>query len=347
MKCILLLIALGVSMGTFSQSPGSDTIIFSRFPAETNLQPETVFPLKNEYVRKIYVEDNTITTWSINKEQGYFFRPYNLQGQPLNNGYIRFGFGQYEASGAISGGCHRGTYWLHDVASRKIILASPQKGSTDAVTLKEYDIPEFYYSVSLLDSLQIIGTGRYDAPEKLHRIQLPAFNILTAYGTFTTPPDRTPVNTWRESFISFIFNHPDLPMAALACRFTDQVDFIDLKTGKSRVVKGPENYPAMFGSMHTMGKDVLERTEDTRFAFVNGTATKKYVYLLYSGNHEVDGAGNLNSTGKKVYVYDWQGKPVRVLHFPNFISCIAVNDNDSILYAFDTDREQIVRATLQ
>ncbi|MBK6826270.1 MAG: hypothetical protein IPG86_05130 [Chitinophagaceae bacterium] len=347
MKRILLLIALGVSMGTFSQSPSSDTIIFSRFPAESNLQPETVFPLKNEYVRRIYLEDNTITTWSINKDQGYFFRPYNLQGQPLNKGFIGFGSGQYEVSGAISGGCHRGMYWLHDVSAGKIVTASPQKNSSEPVQLKEYDFPEFYYSVLLLDSLQVIATGRYDAAEKLHRIQLPAFKLLSAYRLYTPPPGKTPLNTWRESFISFLFKHPDQSMAVLACRFTDQLDFVDLKTGKSRVVKGPENFPAMFGSIYSNGRDHLERTEDTRFAFVSGTVTAKYVYLLYSGNHEVDGAGNLNSTGKKVYVYDWAGKPVRVLNFPQYISCISVNDDDSLLYAFDTDREMIIRAALR
>lgn len=346
MKRIFLLFTLGVSLCTFSQSPVSDTIIFPRFPAEINLQPETVFPLKNDYIRGIYLEGNTITTWSINKEQGYFFRPYNLQGQLLNKGYIGFGSGQYEASGAISGGCHRGLYWLYDVATAKIITASPQQGSSDAVTLKEYDMPEFYYSASFLDSLQLIASGRDDMPEKLHRIQLPALKILSAYGSHSKAPGKTPINTWRESFTSFIFNHPDLSIAAMACRYSDQVDFIDLKTGKSRVVKGPENFPAMFGSMYSGGRDRLERTEDTRFAFVSGAVTKKFVYLLYSGNHEVDGAGNLNSTGKKVYVYDWAGKPVRVLNFPQYISCISVNDDDSLLYAFDTDRELIVRASL-
>lgn len=347
MKRILQLLTLGVSLGTFSQSPTSDTIIFSRFPAEIKLEPETVFPLKNDYIRRIYLEENTITTWTINKDQGYFFRPYNLQGQPLNKGYIGYGSGQYEASGAISGGCHRGIYWLHDVATSKLIMASPQKGSTDAVTLKEYDIPEFYYSVSLLDSLQFIASGRSETPEKLHRIQLPAFKILSAYGSFSNPTGKTPLNTWRESFTAFIFNHPDQPVAVLACRYTDQVDFIDLKTGKSRIVKGSENYPAMFGSIFFNGTDRLERTEDTRFAFVSGAVTKNYVYLLYSGNHEVDGAGNLNSTGKKVYVYDWQGNPVKMLNFPQMISCIWVDENNTLLYAFDTDREMIVKATLQ
>jgi TolB-like 6-blade propeller-like len=346
MKQLILLFCLGMSYAPYSQPPANDTIIFSRFPAETKLQPENLFPLKNEYIRSIYVEENGITTWSINKDQGYFFRPYNLQGQPLNKGYIGFGSGQFEATGAISGGCHRGMYWMYDVGTAKIITARPQKGSSDNVSLKEYDMPEFYYSASFLDSLQLIASGRDDMQEKLHRIQLPSLKIVSAYGSYTNPPGKTPVNTWRESFTAFIFNHPDLSIAAMACRYTDQVDFIDLKTGKSRVVKGPENFPAMFGSMYSGGRDRLERTEDTRFAFVNGTATKNYLYLLYSGNHEVDGAGNLNSTGKKVYVYDWQGNPVRALTFPNYISCIGVNDNDSLLYAFDTDREMIIRAAL-
>ena len=347
MKQLLYLFCLTGSLQTFSQSAANDTLVFTRFPAETNIQPEPLFPLKGDFIRNLFIDENSITTWSINKEQGFFFRPYNWQGQPLNKGYIGFGSGQYEASGAISGGCHRGMYWMYDVGTAKIIMASPQKGSSDNVIFKEYDMQEFYYSASFLDSLQLIATGRDDMPEKLHRIQLPSLKIISAYGSYSNPPGKTPVSTWRESFTAFIFNHPDLSIAAMACRYTDQVDFIDLKTGKSRVVKGPENFPAMFGSIYAGGRDRLERTEDTRFTFVSGTTTRNYLYLLYSGNHEVDGAGNLNSTGKKVYVYDWQGNPVRILRFPNFISSIGVNDDDSELYAFDTDREMIVRTPLR
>jgi hypothetical protein len=326
----------------------SDTTIFQKFPDEKAISFEPVFPIKNDFERSIFLTDTSIVIWSLNMNRGYFFRNYSMTGKLSSTGYIKAGTGFGKVAGALSGGSYKGIYWLHDVSMKKLVVATPSENSADAdtVLLQEYAMRDFYFATALLDNQQLLGSGSYDAKSRMVKINLQTGLSFRKYSAFANPPENVPDNSWKQSFESFLFTNPDGTRAALACRYTDQVEFIDLVTQQCRIVKGPENYPVAFNTINVNGMDMLERTAETRFAFTSGTTSDKFIYLLYSGNHEVEGAGNLNSTGKIIYVYDWEGRPVRKYTTSNFISCIAVTPDDSLLYAYDTDTKNIVKTKI-
>ena len=350
MKFLLLCgLLTGFCVTALTQQAGkTDTIVFTKFPKEQALGFETVFPLKQDFVRRIFLTDSSLITWSLNEDRGFFFRPFSLNGKPRPEGYIRSGGGTGKIAAPLSGGYHKGHFWLFDIAANKLVTAQPQKTGSgrDTVILKEYAIPDFYYSMALTDSQQVLGSGLYDAKYKLARISLQTGKTLSTYGSFNNPPADIPFNSWKESFQSFLFTHPDKEVAVLACRYADQVEFINQFTGNSRILKGPENHAPQYNPFYSAGRDMIERTADTRFAFVNGATTARYVYLLYSGNYEVEGAGNQNSAAKAIYVYDWNGNPVKKLTCNSTLSSIAVTADDQMLYAYDIGKEQIVRAII-
>jgi TolB-like 6-blade propeller-like len=346
---------LSVVLFTFSilSSPAqsvtlTDTIIFQKFPDEKAISFEPVFSIQNDFIRRIFLIDTSIVLWSLNADKGFYFRNYSMTGKLSSPGYIKAGTGFGKVTGALSGGYYKGNYWLHDVAMKKLVTATPSTDAADADTLllQEYAIKDFYFSTALIDNQQLLASGSYDVKYRLVKINLQNGLSFRKYGTYSNPPDNVPENSWKQSYESFVFTNPGGTKAALACRYTDQVEFIDLATQHCSIVKGPENYPVAFNTINTNGKDIMERTTETRFAFVSGTASDKYIYLLYSGNQEVDGAGNLNGTGKIIYVYDWEGHPVRKYTTSNFISSIAVSSDDSLLYAYDTDTKNIVKTKI-
>jgi len=326
----------------------TDTTIFQKFPDEKAISFEPVFPIQNDFVRRIFLTDTSIVIWSLNTDKGFYFRNYSMTGKLSSAGYIKAGTGFGKVAGALSGGCYKGTYWLHDVSMKKIVVATPSKNSAgaDTVLLQEYAMPDFYFSTALIDNQQLLASGSYDAKYRLVKINLQNGLSFRKYGTYSDPPENVPSNSWKQSYESFIFTNPGGTKAALACRYTDQVEFIDLATQQCSIVKGPENYPETFNTINANGRDMLERTAETRFAFTNGTASDNFIYLLYSGNHEVEGAGNLNSTGKIIYVYDWEGRPVRKYTTSIFISCIAVTPDDSLLYGYDSDTKKVVKTKI-
>jgi hypothetical protein len=88
------------------------------------------------------------------------------------------------------------------------------------------------------------------------------------------------------------------------------------------------------------GTDRATRTESTQFAFTGGVVNDNYIYLLYSGNKE----DNIYSGyGKQIYVYDWEGNPIKKIVLPHYISCFDIV-NDNILYAFDVEKLSVVKA---
>lgn len=336
-------------LSSSSQRSGqTDTFLFTKFPAEKSLHFETAFPVKKDFVRKVFLTDTSVITWSVNEDRSFFFRPYSLNGQRKPGGYIRSGRGEGKIASPLSGGRYKDTYWLFDISANKVVTARTQSNiaGRDTVILEEYSTPDFYYSTALTDSLQLLGAGVYDATFKLARIDLQTGQTIRIYGSFDNPPADIPFNSWKESFQSVLYTRSGKDVAVLACRYTDQVEFINMITGNSRIIKGPENHPPQYSPLFSGDRDVIERTAETRFAFSDGAVTDKYIYLIYSGNHEVEGAGNLNGTGKMIYVYDWQGMPVRKLIVNKAVSCITVTADDSMLYAYDPETEAIVKTKI-
>lgn len=94
-----------------------------------------------------------------------------------------------------------------------------------------------------------------------------------------------------------------------------------------------------------INSNFLYRTDKTRFAFVSGggTVTNNYIYMCYSG----DLAKNRGAIyARHIYIYDWDGNPVRKLILDRQIEGLAVSENDSVIYAFDVNTGFLVQAKI-
>lgn len=74
-------------------------------------------------------------------------------------------------------------------------------------------------------------------------------------------------------------------------------------------------------------------SKDDKRGFVDAYATDKYVYLAYSGKSYRD--FDLKAYSADIlYVFDWEGNPVRKYYLNTDITCLCVSDNDDMMYAF-------------
>lgn len=59
---------------------------------------------------------------------------------------------------------------------------------------------------------------------------------------------------------------------------------------------------------------------------------QKYIYLLFSGN-------NVRSPrrfyGNRIFVFDWDGKPVKQIHLKNDVIGLTVSSDDKSLYTIN------------
>ena len=77
------------------------------------------------------------------------------------------------------------------------------------------------------------------------------------------------------------------------------------------------------------------------FGFLTGYATRRYVYLPYSGKSTKE-KGSSASTGEKILVFDWEGNPVSCIQLDIPIRGICVDENDKQMWAIGFDPDPVL-----
>ncbi len=345
LNIILLSISIMTGCGQKAHNK-ADTLIFSKFPKESKIIFKDFFPFENGGVRRIYPLDSSLLIWNGRGEGGSFFYQYNLPKMDLVNSFIKMGRGRAESLGPLSGGSYHKILWVYDVVIRKVITIDISKSSNTKPSLvKEYKIPNYYFSTHLRDSLSLLVTGSEDTSNyKIQELDLKSGQETNRFGSYLDVPEGVPLTVWKKAHESSLFVNPAGNKAVLAYRITDKIEVYDLKTKKSKTIIGPENFKAEYTAYKAGKRDMVQRNEKSRFAFLNGVESEKYIYLLYSGNnHESEFRDN----GKYIFVYDWNGQPVAKFTLDRPVSCFAVSDDGNTLYGFDPATNYIIKAKLK
>lgn len=326
------------------QSTNKDTIVFQKFPKVSELTFKEFLKFDPGSTRKLYLTDSSLIVCQVHLGPvEYFFHQYSLKNKTLSGRYIAGGRGPGQALNAFSSGLYKkNTIWLHDISLNKVLTAKLKKKSdgNDTVIINEYKLPQFYYAVELMDSLKLLAGGAMHNPYKIQVLNLPSGKEIDQFGSITNVPTGIPFYAWKGAYESFLFLKPSEDKAIEVCRFTDQIEIFDLHTKKSKVVKGPENYEPDFGVMKANdGTDVMYQNNKTRFAFLNGMVTNRYIYLLYSGNNT---KSKYKDEGEYIYVYDWKGNPVTKFSLDRHIYGFTVSADDTVMYAFDRKTGYII-----
>ncbi|MCG2614058.1 TolB-like 6-bladed beta-propeller domain-containing protein [Terrimonas sp. NA20] len=327
--CVLL------TLGNFAMAQDSSVVsTFTRFPEEMHLDLQPVFGLGKVAARNIFLVDSTFYIRNKNGSSAYYLTGYSAKGKKTGKEYIRQGMEVNEVAGAMSSGFLGGSrMWVHDILTNKIVIAAgfdrtPVDGN---IRVHEHKLPLDFYWVGMIDSGYVAGTGVDDQPDKVYELELSTGKVVKRYGSYGTAPAEIPFNSWRLAYQSFLYTRPGGDVIALACRFTDRVEFFDREKETSRIISGPENFDVVFRPIKTGNIWAMERIDSTRFAFVNGFATQQYLYLLYAGHLHED---RLSDNGRCLYVYDWKGNPVRKITLSAYISSFMITQDGRYLYGY-------------
>ncbi|MDP1762544.1 MAG: BF3164 family lipoprotein [Sediminibacterium sp.] len=332
------------------QSTNKDTIVFQKFPKVSELSFQDFLKFDQGTPYKLYLMDSSliVCNWQIRLVDYYFYQ-YSLKNRNLTGRYIAGGRGPGQALNAFSSGLYKkNTIWLHDISLNKVLTTSLKKNAdgSDSLVFHDYQLPRrsgFYYSVQLMDSSKLLAGGAEHTPYKIQVLDLPSGKEIAEFGSFGNVPPGIPFYAWKGAYQSLLFLKPTEEKAVQACRYADQIEIFDLHTKKSKLVKGPEKYEPEFGIMKTnVGADVMYRNDKTRFAFVNGMVTNRYIYLLYSGVRERE----YKMQSKCIYVYDWKGNPITKFNIDRYITGFTVSDDDTVIYAFDRNTGYIIKTPI-
>jgi hypothetical protein len=83
--------------------------------------------------------------------------------------------------------------------------------------------------------------------------------------------------------------------------------------------------------------------KDNEFGFLSTAVNEKQIFTLYSGK-----AGKEASRGNRVFVFDWEGLPIKSLKLDQEVKYIAVDETGDFLYAYaENGKPQILRFSLR
>lgn len=338
LKVILLSLAL-VNTCSSMHAPEHADIVFTKFPSTQQVALKDLIPLDIRSVSKIHLTDSTILFKNHEGVNDFFYYEYHLSSNKLIQQYIKGGRGKGEAFGSLSSGIHKDKLWMADVTSRKIIFTRLGDSSTE-----EYKLPHFYYNIQPISGLKVIGNGAFHSNYKIQQIDLITGTEDMEFGEYSNVPAGIPVAAWKRAHESLLYLSPDEQYAVAACLLSDQIEIFDLKNRTSKLISGPENFKAEFEAYKNQGgEDVIQYTDKTRLAFLDASVTDKYIYLLYSGKKNKE---HQSFYGAFVYVFDWNGNPVKKLVLDKNVLSIGVSQDDKVLYSFDETSQYVLYCSL-
>jgi hypothetical protein len=196
--------------------------------------------------------------------------------------------------------------------------------------IQEYPIEKFFFSVDYLGNNEILTTGDDSTNYKISIYNLINKNIVKEFGVYDNIPNNIPFNSWRLGNEGFVFHNKISKKAIIALRYSDKIDFFSNLDGINYTLFGPERFEPEFKiTKGYKDSDIIQRNEKTRFAYLSGVTTDKYIYLLYSGNqHE----SKNKDYGKTIFVFDWDGKPILRINLPVYVSGFTVSKTDEQIF---------------
>ena len=132
---------------------------------------------------------------------------------------------------------------------------------------------------------------------------------------------------------SFSF-HPTEPLVAVAIFTAANLDILRVENDNIQEISQVHSYPPKFENQSSETQISVMFDAENRMGYWDIDVTEEYIYTLYSGRERTDPN---QSTGNKVFVFDWEGNPIKQLNLDVEVSRIAVDQNNETLYAVAND----------
>ncbi len=321
---IILLSSLVISCNA-QDSNESAAISFQQFPIEKEITSQNLFELGGNPVimMSLYKDSLLVIRKEPQPTGGHHFFTYNLSAKKQVASLLPMGRKPGESIAFLSYGIFGNELWVHDVVKKKIIFTSITDPSKEG---REVNIPHFFYWLNPLTENTFLGIGDYSSDFKFSIFDLAQQKTVDSLAPY---PKGFP-QARKNAYESFLFSAPSANVYVLAARQADRVEFYDFEKNSDKVSKGPEGFEPDMDIMKTPdGREISAINKNTRFAYVRGHTTDKYVYLLYSGSKRTDENAEL---GKSIFVFDWEGNPVKRLNLKTGIVDFVVTSDDKTLY---------------
>lgn len=237
--------------------------------------------------------------------------------------------------------------WVFDLNLRRLTTASlggiplrpryPQYKST-TINLPVFDIVP-------LTNGTFLGTTLGQDGERF--IQLRADGAIERkIGRLPPPPSRVPMSVWQNAQRVQMARSPDGTKFVAASRYADRIEIFSASGQLIATCQRHFGFEPVFSAEAFVvgaGKNgpIMGAGPDSRWAYVSVATSNRRIYAIFSGKTS-RGFRSSQSMGHVLHVFDWAGRSVGVFTLDNTVLSIAVEPDDSQLYAVRHDPEPAI-----
>lgn len=275
----------------------------------------------------------------INRHNGKLFKRFCMSGNGPNE---LLGVGSFWIDNESR------KFYVFDVPKARLYSVSiEQLLNKESVTLFEeekFDLDNGrIYSLAKTKAESFVGTGTFDSCAYFSQHLDSNREYFGEY--YTEPNDEKIANNVKGMGIQgSVYSKPNSNIVTHASYHSGWLEFISLEQGSPKILQSHRYHPSDFKEiLLPTGRATSAITERNRLGFLNSSATKQYFFSLYSGE-SILGAGNQHDLhyGNDVFVYGWEGEPVRHLILDKDLKTIAVTPNAWTLYGIGLDQDELL-----
>ena len=192
---------------------------------------------------------------------------------------------------------------------------------------------DFMNYVKVADSL-FIGTGIFQKKYASFKIGEQSYEELAINYPYLSAemksvPNSIPMSQQGKFRIkpggkSILFTHSSNPFFDILEIENNNITLKFRMEGEAPDFKGSDSPSGMSAVM----------TDENIYGFISSSTTDDFIYLLYSGKTRVQGNENY---ADEIWVYDWDGNPIKKFLLDQEVNQIAVSPNDEFLISYHDD----------
>ena len=180
----------------------------------------------------------------------------------------------------------------------------------------------------------IVGPGFY--PSGRVAVLNEAGEVSRVFGALPPGDSAIPYVVRQEAYRSSIAMSPNREKLVLATRYSDRLDYFDVKGTKLGENARPFSFEPKFSVQKGARGPVMASGDDMRYGYTAVAATERLVFALFSGRTRT-GFNQQASFANFLHVYDWSGHLIRVFRLDASVQSLAVADDGSRVYTLRHD----------
>lgn len=320
-----------LSLTIFLASCSVERNLFSQFSTYKGNISEIPIAFENDELGKIEDIDcygSTLVTFD--HQDGYLFSVFNAETGKFVRRFGKLGHGENEISLGTWGNLWKDSYYAFNFQTENIYKYSHLQSEELKIERTRYNLADnnnvhltYFTKLAPVNENLFLGKGIYN--DKYHyalfdrnSVVKDSLKILDDQSGFASDPAHKMLTNQgpmircsdRDIFVSAVYNSSD-------------IDFIEVKDGKMKLLKSYSDDDLMLNPTQYDGQMVATPTNETITGFLDLAGTDRYVFALYSDKLRKENTYPFR--GRDILVYDWTGKKVFRLPMKTDICDIAAS----------------------